>query len=170
VIAELRRRFRARKYARLTLGPGSPGRHASGEAMFTHPYHDESGNKLGVARIVPRNDGRTLHVDYVGPENVSPGEVANTTGAEGMRSLIPQLKDHYPGAEFLTGIRGGGVNKAAPKRVVVPIRNRAKRYAKVDGHVPAHPLVAGFPIRFKRKEEMSPEMWNAVKDFYPGNW
>lgn len=174
LLNELRRRYaakaRPRRLGRLTLGPGVASRHPSGETMYTHPYHDEAGKQLGVARVIPRNDGRTLHVEWVGPENVGPGEVGNTVGAEGMGSLARQIRTHYPDAQFLTGLRGGGVNRAAPKRVVVPVRNAARKYAKVDGHVPAHPLVAGFPIRFKRKDEMDPKMWEAVKDFYPNGW
>lgn len=95
-------------YGRLTLGESRPFRGPFGETMDEHDYHDEQGNKLGVVRIQPRNDGNMLHVHWVGPTDVGGGEQANTVGAEGMRSLQSQLQQRYPNAQFVSGFRAGG--------------------------------------------------------------
>lgn len=160
LLNELRRRYaakaRPRRLGRLTLGPGVASRHPSGETMYTHPYHDEAGKQLGVARVIPRNDGRTLHVEWVGPETVGPGEVGNTVGAEAMASLGRQVKQHYPDAQFLTGLRGGGVNRAAPKRVVVPVRNAARKYAFGYSQEKTHQdFVPGLA---ENREDMTPSL------------
>lgn len=119
---------KTRRYA-LKLGPGVQSRHTTGEAVFTHPYTNEAGQKLGVVRVVPRNDGRTLHVDWAGPEDVAAGGEANTLGHAAVRDLRDQLTAMYPGAKFLTGIRAGGARKANPERTVVGIPGRMARLA-----------------------------------------
>lgn len=115
-----------RRYA-MTLRPGVASRHASGEEMFTHAYHDEAGARRGVVRVIPRNDGRTLHVEWAGPETVGPGEEKNTLGGAEVNNLRSQLTALYPQARFLTGLRGGGVSTGAPRRVVVPVPGRMRR-------------------------------------------
>lgn len=120
---------KATRYARLTLGKSRPFRGPMGEQMTEHDYHDESGNKLGVVRVHPRNDGQTLHVHWVGPTDVGGGEVKNTIGSEGLYSLKRELKKVYPGAEFVTGFASSGTQRG--KRVMKPMQRRGlpvKRY------------------------------------------
>lgn len=89
------------------VGPGTPSTHMSGETQYTHPYEG------GVVRVIPRNEGKTLHVDYIGPENASPGQQdqLNTLGPTRVRGIAAGLKRHYPNSQFITGIRPGGRRK-----------------------------------------------------------
>lgn len=138
-----------KRYARFTLGQSRPFKVPSGEPAVEHDYHDETGKKVGVVRVVPRNDGRMLHVHWVGP--VERQGLPNEVGIEAMRSIKEQLAGVYPKAEFLSGNRISGFRtNSNDQKVVVPLRKLSRklprRFAKVDGDVVAHNLVHGFPI------------------------
>lgn len=143
-------KLQKKQYARLTLSPPRNFRGPMGENMQEHDYTDESGKKLGVVRVQPRNDGEHLHIHWIGPAtDVAAGEVSNTVGNEGMRSLLPQLKASYPGAKFISGVRAGGFRKDKPERVVRELKRlpiKVIKYAKVDGDVKPHHLIKGFAI------------------------
>lgn len=121
---------KATRYARLTLSPPRKFTGPGGEAMHEHSYSDESGKELGVVRVHPRNDGKTLHIHWIGPKSgTASGEAINSIGSEGVKSIKAGLKTHYPQAEFLTGVRTGGFRKANPERVVVPFRRVVVKYS-----------------------------------------
>lgn len=104
-----------------TVSDPRPWTSFSGERGAQHSYTDDRGNR-GIIRVIPR--GEHLHVDWVGPEGVSPGQVRHTSGFENMRSVGTQLAAHYPGAKYFTGIRTGGAFVGKPTRIVRPIPGR----------------------------------------------
>lgn len=163
----LSRLGRPARYA-ASVSPARPWTHLSGEKGFEHDYSDDRGNN-GVVRVLPRNGGDMLHVDWIGPRGVSPGEVAHTSGAGNVRGVFDQLFAHYPGAKFVSGIRTGGAFAGKPTRIVRGIPGRLERrplkYAKVDGDVKAHSLIAGFPLEhFLRHLANDPANSGNVRD------
>jgi hypothetical protein len=110
------------KYARFSLGASRPYKHITGENLTEHDYHDEQGNKAGVVRLQERNDGKLLHIHWVGSTDVAGGEAAGSAGVEAMRSLMGELSTAYPNAEFISGIRAGGPKQN--QRVVVPLKKQ----------------------------------------------
>ncbi len=118
----------------VTVGPGVASKHMSGETMFTHPYHDAAGQKIGVAKVIPRNDGNLLHVEWVGPEGAKPGEGRGTLGTGTTRAVLKQLVGHYPKATLLSGLHVAGTGEGKTKeqqRVMreIPGRNFAEEPA-----------------------------------------
>lgn len=107
----------------VTVQPGVAGKHVSGEGMFTHAYHDETGKQLGIARVIPRNDGNTLHVEYIGPHDAKPGDAAmsGATGTGHIRQVFRGLAAQYPKAQYVSGLRAGG---ATPGRLLAAIPGR----------------------------------------------
>jgi hypothetical protein len=128
-----------RRYARFTVQPGES---LMGGQDFMHEVHDERGNRVGHVWVTPKEDG-TLNINHGGMNE----HVPNGTGFTAIRELVPQLKAMYPKHTRITGLRVSGSNPG--RRSSVPMSRlpvKVIKYAKVDGHVPAHPLVAGFPI------------------------
>lgn len=107
----------ANKFARapqsVILGPAQPSIHpATGEQAFIHHYHDENGNKLGSVKVVPKDNGETLHIPWIGQ---APGQGgANALGAAHTRSLLRQAKAMYPAAKKLIGLRVSGFREDQP--------------------------------------------------------
>lgn len=129
------------KLARIVVRPGIAGKHVSGEGMFTHTYHDETGKQLGIARVIPRNDGRTIHMEYIGPHDAVPGDPAQSgnTGTGHVRQVFRGLAEHYPNAQFVTGTRAGG---ATPGKLVAAIPGRGGEPGKLARNSDRDPLIA----------------------------
>ncbi len=127
------RYHRLLKKLRYAIGEGKASRHIGGEEMFSHDYDG------GVANVIPRNDGRTLHVDYLGPKDASPGqpEHLNTLGTGKVKSIFRSLREKYPNSKFLTGIRPNG------KRVLRDISKlHRNNHSKLEG-LKRYEMVAG---------------------------
>lgn len=124
-------RAKVRRYAATVSAP-RPWTHISGERGFQHTYTDDRGNS-GVVNVLPRNDGKTLHVDWVGPEGAQPRGEGNTSGVANVASMSDQLFAHYPAAQFVTGLRAPREG-VTPRRVVREIPGRLpKRVLRREG-------------------------------------
>lgn len=157
---------KATRYARLSLSPGKPFVGPAGEKMSEHSYTDESGKELGVIRVHPRNDGKTLHVHWIGPRSgTASGEAIGSIGAEGLKSIKEGLKTHYPQTEFLTGIRTGGFRTKKPERTVIPMYRRVvvKYAGKKKPKGLYHKLVSLRPHMAKAAQEVY-DQWDADSD------
>lgn len=120
-----RRSTKAVKLARLRVAPGVANGQpfGGGGPIYTHTIHDgETGNRLGYVNIQPRNEGKTLHVQWIGRDDAAAGEDENSLGAEAMRSVLAGVAEHYPDAEFVSGQRVSGFRGRSGERVVVPIK------------------------------------------------
>lgn len=117
----------ATRYARVTLGPPTPKKTMGGGTVNHHDLLDESGKRVGGVRIVPNNEGKHLHVDWVDTP-----QGANALGAEAMASARTSLQTHYPDAEFVSGLRISGFrakdkpldNTTRTERTVVRLKPR----------------------------------------------
>lgn len=136
-------------YARITLSPPEPRVNHTGTTVNHHRLVDESGAEVGHVQIVPRNDGRHLHVQWIGAGTQDTG---NVLGAEAVRSAVRSLREHYPDAEFVSGLRTSG------------FRNRDKEAGDVNEVVPGQErTVVALPRRGLTRTEAT-KMTRATGD------
>lgn len=93
---------------KITMKPGPETGYRS--KKFT--FHDEEGTKVGDMRISQRGQGlKDLYV-----EGIYAKEGPQAFGFSATRDLVRQIKEHYPDAERLYGLRVSGArNKVDPK-------------------------------------------------------
>lgn len=73
---------------------------------------DERGKKVGYLEVIPSKDGTQLYVENVGSFE-SLGFGPNSFGPALTRSLIRQLKEHYPNLKEIGGFRISGAREKA---------------------------------------------------------
>lgn len=137
---------KATRYARITLSAPRTSTSYTGSQVNEHDLLDHTGSKVGSVTIIPRNEGKHLHVQWIGAGEQNTG---NVLGAEAMRTALSSLRTHYPDAEYVSGLRTSGfrnagsgrdtneidVNKPQERTVVAlpkrkPLQRRVVKYAK----------------------------------------
>jgi hypothetical protein len=123
------------------IGPAIPAYHHNpiGDGSATvrenaaiHHFFDEQGQRAGSIKVVPRDDGKTLHVAWIGRPPGSDG--SNSLGPKAIRSLHALVAEHYPDATHFSGLRVSGFRTDKPvdqQEVRIPIRRARKLARKV---------------------------------------
>lgn len=108
------------KTAPAALGEPSKLVHASGEAVTRYPIL-KNGKEAGEARVIERNDGKTLHLEWIGERGKAAGEKGTFLGAE-MPAIVRQIVAAHPNALFLTGLPVGGKRPSERRVIAIPGR------------------------------------------------
>lgn len=87
-----------------------------------HRYEieDSTGAHVGVVDIEPTNGGKRLEIVWIGHDEGSSKRL--DLGPANIRDLLRQVRQHYPDAETLTGMRIGGAHQGDTKDVIFPLR------------------------------------------------
>lgn len=129
---------KATKLARLRLRPAETRTSIAGDLIHSHTIEDDSGIVHGTLEVVPRNDGRHLHIHDFAHKSAGPSrrDGWNALGVSGVRDVMSHLAEHYPDAEFVSGFRASGTaarggNVAEDRHVVdmTRFRDKAKQRA-----------------------------------------
>lgn len=118
-----------------SLGKPSLTPHIGGEPMIRYPIL-KNGNRVGEARVIERNDGKTLHVEWIGGEGRAAGEKGAFLGGE-TTAVMRQIVALHPKAEFLTGLPVGG--RRPGERRPIPIPGRGSAPAERTNNTPPAP-------------------------------
>lgn len=96
--------------SRLKLVPRDAKTRSFADGLITHEFdiHDASGTPVGRAAL-DASDPKNIYLHDIGQPGDNWIEGSNTFGPSAMRSLIPQLQQHFPEAETLSGFRISGM-------------------------------------------------------------
>jgi hypothetical protein len=86
-----------------------------GSGMREHHILDDDLNRVGKMVVSPQGNNLYMH-SISGPEGLGGASIKNQLGTSQMRSLLNALKEEYPEAETVSGVRitGSRHGEAAP--------------------------------------------------------
>jgi hypothetical protein len=95
----------------------TPTEPAAPEGPKYHAFQivDKEGNEAGSATLFESQDGKTLDVDFIAGKDGQP------LGVKGLRQLFTQIRQEFPNAETIEGVRSTGARGAEQEKVSIPI-------------------------------------------------
>lgn len=85
---------------------------------------DEKGNKFSDMRITLRNEGKDLHVDRIG--DLEAYTTVNKAGTGAMKDVLKQIKEYFPDAERIYGLRISGARTGRAEKAYLALKPGVK--------------------------------------------